>query len=80
MKDIENRLKDKNIYIEITDRAKDVIAREGYDPVYGARPLKRYMENVLETSIAKKIIKGDIYEGCKIRVDYDNDKFEIERI
>ncbi|HBC97590.1 MAG TPA: ATP-dependent chaperone ClpB [Clostridium sp.] len=80
LKDIENRLKDKNIYIEITDRAKDVIAREGYDPVYGARPLKRYMENVLETSIAKKIIKGDIYEGCKIRVDYDNDKFEIERI
>ncbi|CAB1251963.1 ATP-dependent chaperone ClpB [Clostridium sp. WLY-B-L2] len=79
LKDIENRLKDKNIYIEITDRAKNIIAKEGYDPVYGARPLKRYMENVLETSIAKKIIKGDIYEGCNIRVDY-KDKFEIEKI
>ncbi|MCI1996242.1 MAG: ATP-dependent chaperone ClpB [Clostridium luticellarii] len=79
LKDIENRLKDKNIYIEITDRAKEVIASEGYDPVYGARPLKRYMENVLETSIAKKIIKGDIYGGCNIRVDY-KDKFEIVRI
>ncbi|MFC0903135.1 ATP-dependent chaperone ClpB [Clostridium sp. MT-14] len=79
LKDIENRLKDKNIYIEITDRAKNIIAKEGYDPVYGARPLKRYMENVLETSIAKKIIKGDIYEGCNIKVDY-KDKFEIEKI
>ncbi|MHC6180759.1 ATP-dependent chaperone ClpB [Clostridium sp. JNZ X4-2] len=79
LKDIESRLKDKNIYIEITDKAKEIIAEEGYDPVYGARPLKRYMENVLETSIAKKIIKGEIYEGCNIRVDYD-DRFKIDKI
>ncbi|ADK13699.1 MULTISPECIES: ATP-dependent chaperone ClpB [Clostridium] len=80
LKDIENRLKEKNISIQITPKAKEVMAEEGYDPVYGARPLKRYIENILETSIAKKIINGDIYTGCKVRVDYENDKFKIEKL
>ncbi|OAA92825.1 ATP-dependent chaperone ClpB [Clostridium coskatii] len=80
LKDIENRLKEKNISIQITPKAKEVMAEEGYDPVYGARPLKRYIENVLETSIAKKIINGDIYTGCRVRVDYEDDKFKIEKL
>ena len=56
------------------------MAKEGYDPVYGARPLKRYIENTLETDIAKKIIKGDIYEGCTVGVDVKGDNITIERI
>ena len=80
LKDIENRLKEKNISLQITSKAKEVMAEEGYDPVYGARPLKRYIENVLETSIAKKIISGEIYTGCKVGVDYENDKFKIEKL
>ncbi|OBR95964.1 chaperone protein ClpB [Clostridium ragsdalei P11] len=80
LKDIENRLKEKNISLQITPKAKEVMAEEGYDPVYGARPLKRYIENVLETSIAKKIINGDIYTGCRVRVDYEDDKFRIEKL
>ncbi|MFL0194886.1 ATP-dependent chaperone ClpB [Clostridium sp. WILCCON 0269] len=70
LKDIENRLKDKNISLNVESSARKVMVQEGYDPVYGARPLKRYIENVLETSIAKKIIKGEIYDGCKVRVSY----------
>ncbi|WP_368488176.1 ATP-dependent chaperone ClpB [Clostridium sp. BJN0013] len=70
---IENRLKDKSISLSVEDNAKEIMVKEGYDPVYGARPLKRYIENVLETSIAKKIIKGEIYNGCAIRVSYDGD-------
>ncbi|MBO3445932.1 ATP-dependent chaperone ClpB [Clostridium sp. CCUG 7971] len=77
MKDLENRLKDKNINIEVTDSAKDIMAREGYDPVYGARPLKRYIGNTLETMIAKKIISGDIYSGCTIVITGEDDKIII---
>ena len=73
LRNIENRLKDRSISLIVEESAKEVMAREGYDPVYGARPLKRYIESVLETSIAKKIINGEIYNGCTIKVDYDGD-------
>lgn len=73
LRSIENRLKDKSISLRVEESAKEVMVREGYDPVYGARPLKRYIESVLETSIAKKIINGEIYNGCAIKVDYNGD-------
>jgi len=78
--DIQNRLKDKNISMKVTTAAKKLMADEGYDPVYGARPLKRYIENVLETSISKKIIKGDINDGSVIGVDAKDDQIVIEKI
>ncbi|WP_446898526.1 ATP-dependent chaperone ClpB [Clostridium sp. LBM24168] len=77
LEDIKNRLRDRNISIDISDAAKETMAKEGYDPVYGARPLKRYIENTLETSIAKKIIKDDIQEGSSVRVDFENGEFKI---
>jgi ATP-dependent Clp protease ATP-binding subunit ClpB len=80
LEDIKNRLKDKNITMKITDAAKVLMAKEGYDPIYGARPLKRYIENVLETSIAKKIIKGEIYSGSVIGVDTKGEQITIEKI
>jgi ATP-dependent Clp protease ATP-binding subunit ClpB len=80
LEDIRKRLKDKNISLKITDAAKELMAEEGYDPIYGARPLKRYIENVLETSIAKKIIKGDLYEGSTIGVDVKNNEIIVENI
>lgn len=67
--EVRRRLSDKNIGVEITNEAKEILATEGYDPVYGARPLKRYIGNVLETMIAKKIIAGEVYNGCNILVD-----------
>jgi len=80
LEDIKNRLKDKNISMKVTDNAKKLMAEEGYDPVYGARPLKRYIENVLETNIAKKIIKGDISDGSAIGIDAKNQQIIIEKI
>ncbi|MBU3143297.1 ATP-dependent chaperone ClpB [Clostridium sp. CF012] len=80
LEDIKNRLKDKNISMKVTDAAKELMAEEGYDPIYGARPLKRYIENVLETSIAKKIIRGDISEGSIIGVDAKGQQIIIEKI
>lgn len=78
IKSLANRLKEKDIDIEITDSAKEIMVREGYDPVYGARPLKRYIGNTLETMIARKLIAGDIYSGCTIVVDGEDDNISIE--
>lgn len=80
LEEIKNRLKDKNISMKVTEAAKELMAREGYDPIYGARPLKRYIENVLETSIAKKIIRGDITYGSIIGVDAKEQQIIIEKI
>ncbi|KEI10281.1 protein disaggregation chaperone [Clostridium sp. K25] len=74
---VKNRLKERNISIKVTDLAKDILAREGYDPIYGARPLKRYISNILETEIAKKIILGKIYSGCNVIVDAEDNKLKI---
>lgn len=78
--DIRKRLKDKNINLKITDSAKDIMDKEGYDPIYGARPLKRYIEDTIETEIAKQIIAGNIYEGTTIGVDIKGESIVIERI
>ncbi len=66
---LEERLKDRNISLEITDAGVDLIAREGYDAVYGARPLKRFMVRRIETPIARMIISGEAAEGSRIVVD-----------
>lgn len=77
--DVRNRLKDKNISLQVTDKAKEILAKEGYDPIYGARPLKRYIGNVLETMIAKMIIAGQVQNGCNLLVDEgQNQKIEIK--
>lgn len=80
LEDIRKRLKDKNIQLKITDSAKDIMAKEGYDPIYGARPLKRYIEDTIETEIAKQIITGNIYEGTTVGVDLKGESIVIERI
>ena len=73
LKDVSRRLKEKNIEIEVTDAAKTIMANEGYDVVYGARPLKRYIQNTLENRLARMIIRGDLNYGSKVRIDgFDN--------
>ena len=66
-----------DIKIEVTDNAKDIMAKEGYDPIYGARPLKRYISNTLETIIAKKMIAGEIGAGNIVLVDGKEDNIEV---
>ncbi|MGL4731662.1 MAG: ATP-dependent chaperone ClpB [Clostridium sp.] len=77
LKDVKRRLQDRNMSLQITDGAKGILAKEGYDPVYGARPLKRYIGNVLETQIAKKIISGEAKEGSLIVIDSDGEEIKI---
>src|SRR3712207_826416 len=80
LNEVTFRLKDRNISLIVTDDAKEIMAKEGYDPVYGARPLKRYIENTLETKIARKIIKGDIYDGCTVKIDVKDNDIVIETL
>ena len=68
---LAGRLREKNIDLVLTDAAVDAIAEAGFDPVYGARPLKRYMQSHLETMLARKIVAGDVLPGQTVRVDVD---------
>lgn len=78
MQSVRNRLKEKDISLNITDEAKDYIVDVGYDSIYGARPLKRYISNTLETEIAKKIIAGNISSGDTINIVAKDGKVVIE--
>ena len=69
MEQLKGRLKDRHITLEITDEAKRFIAQAGYDPVYGARPLKRYLQRELETRVARAIIAGNVAEGSELLVE-----------
>jgi ATP-dependent Clp protease ATP-binding subunit ClpB len=66
---VAKRLDDRHIRLGLTDAAKAVLAMEGYDPVYGARPLKRVIQNAVETELAQRIIAGEITDGARLRVD-----------
>lgn len=78
VEEIKERLKEKNIQLEICKEAKQLMAEQGYDPVYGARPLKRYIAKALETGIAKLIIKGEVYDGSLIKILRDNNQLKLE--
>jgi len=63
--------------VTLTDRAKEYIVDEGYDPVYGARPLKRFIQSQVETLIARIIVRGDVEQGNVLEVDYNGEKLVV---
>ncbi|NLB16967.1 MAG: type VI secretion system ATPase TssH, partial [Clostridiales bacterium] len=75
---LAKRLEDKSLKLDITDEAKDVIVTNGYDPVFGARPLKRYLQSKVETMIAKSILSRDYSMGDTIKVDVENGSLVIK--
>ena len=76
--DLRNRLSDRQIGLTLTEDAKGVIARKGFDPVFGARPLKRFLQHALETRIGRALISGDISDGAQIEVDVVGDELEFK--
>ena len=72
--ELNDRLADRELTLELTDTAKTFITENGYDPVYGARPLKRYMQKHVETLAAKLILGGEVATGDTIVIDVDGDK------
>ena len=75
--DLEKRLEDKHITLELTDKAKEYLIDNGYDEIYGARPLKRFVTKKLETLIAESILKQEIKPSSKVTVDYENSQLVI---
>ena len=74
---VRRRLTDRQLELEVTEPAKAYLAREGYDPVYGARPLRRFIQREVETRIGRALIGGNILDGSTIVVDVDDDDLVI---
>ncbi|MBQ5336737.1 MAG: ATP-dependent chaperone ClpB [Oscillospiraceae bacterium] len=74
---LQKRLENKQLTITVTDAAKEFIIEDGFDPNFGARPLKRYIQRTVETLVAKKIIAVDLAPGSELIVDYDKEKGEF---
>ena len=77
VKELRDRLADQELSLELTDAAKQMVVDNGYDPVYGARPLKRYLQNYVETLTAKKILSGDVHAGDTIVLDVKDGAFTV---
>ncbi|PKN79709.1 MAG: Clp protease [Chloroflexi bacterium HGW-Chloroflexi-9] len=78
--EVRERLTERAIDFVVTERALDVLAREGYDPEYGARPLRRLIERKVENPLAKRVLSNEFHEGDRITVDHDGKDFTFERI
>ena len=76
--DLEKRLVDKHIELKLTDNAKNYLIDNGYDEVYGARPLKRFVQKKLETLIAKKILTGEILPNSAVNIDCKSNELIVE--
>jgi len=78
VEDLRRRLEERSIRIELTDAARAHVARSGFDPVYGARPLKRFLQREIETRLGRSIIAGDAPDGSLVRVGLDDGELAIE--
>ncbi len=78
MKDIEHRLEERNIKLSLTEAAKKFIADESYDPAYGARPVKRFLQRSVETELAGEIIRGTVKDGDSVIIDSDGGKLSFQ--
>ena len=75
--ELDQRLSDQELSLTLTEAAKEQVVENGYDPVYGARPLKRYLQNYVETLAARKILSGDVHAGDTLELDVREGKFII---
>ena len=79
MEGLKKRLADKTLRLEVTDAAKSLIIERGFDPIYGARPLKRYLQSAAETLIAKEILRGDLAAGSTLVLDAENGELSCRK-
>jgi len=73
IKDLEGRLAERKIGLELSEKAKSWLSKEGYDPVYGARPLRRVIERYVENPLSSKVLRGELKEGDTVKVDIDKE-------
>ncbi len=78
VKELNDRLADQELSLELTDAAKKDVIDNGYDPVYGARPLKRYLQKYVETLTARKILSGEVHTGDTLVLDVENGEYAVK--
>ena len=79
MQGLRKRMADKTLKLDVTDAAKSLIIERGFDPIYGARPLKRYLQSAAETLIAKEILRGDLAAGSTLVLDAENGELSCRK-
>jgi ATP-dependent Clp protease ATP-binding subunit ClpB len=77
---LRDRLAERRISLEVTDEAKELLAEEGWDPAYGARPLKRAIQRLVENPLALRLLEGDFAEGDMVRVDATDGVLAFDRV
>ena len=77
LKEVEKRLKEQNIKLEIDEPVKELIAKKGIDTTYGARPLRRAIQNMIEDKIAEAILDGKLKSGSTAKIKVKNDEIEV---
>jgi ATP-dependent Clp protease ATP-binding subunit ClpB len=77
IEDVRRRLADRRLSLELTEEARVLIAREGYDPVYGARPLRRFIQREVETRIGRALLSGEILDGATITLDIEHGELQV---
>ena len=80
LRGLTKRLEDRKIHVELTDRAKDLLIAEGYDPTYGARPLKRAIQRRVLDPLAMRVLQGDFQEGDAVRIDASGGELQFARV
>jgi ATP-dependent Clp protease ATP-binding subunit ClpB len=76
---VEKLLKDRGLKLEVTDAAKDLLVEEGYDPQYGARPMRRAIQRLVQDPLALKLLNGDFASGDTVLVEKDGDALRFEK-
>ncbi|HEY6322742.1 MAG TPA: ATP-dependent chaperone ClpB [Thermoanaerobaculia bacterium] len=76
--DLRRRLGDRGVRLELTDAARELVARQGFDPVYGARPLKRFLQHQLESRIGRALIAGEVHDGARLVVDVEHGSLAVD--
>jgi ATP-dependent Clp protease ATP-binding subunit ClpB len=78
LEDLRKRLADRDLELVLTEPARELIAREGFDPVFGARPLKRYLQHELETRLGRALIAGEVPDGSRIEIGIERGGLQVE--
>ncbi len=73
LKDLQNRLSEHRVSLELTEKAKAWLAKEGYDPIFGARPLRRVIERSIENTLSSQLLRDELPEGSVVKIDVDKE-------
>jgi ATP-dependent Clp protease ATP-binding subunit ClpB len=77
LNELQNRLQEQHIEISISEEAKEYIAVNGFDPIYGARPLKRYIQRNIETKLAREIIAGKVRDHSQVEITTEENEIRL---